>query len=153
AGPRLERTIPDGARSTRPRGRGECPRPPDEDATERSTWLGVPLSGRRGKAIQRTGSLLDALQTDVRVTAGGGDGWTPRELLNEDEVSTGVEQMRGETVAQAVGRVARGQPSLITGPVEDGPCRLPADGTRRRGTRKQPDFRLGDPPVGPQHVE
>ena len=69
--------------------------------------LGLPLPsrrfpGQRRQTIQRTYHLLDACRADVRVTTGGVQRVMAEQGLDEDQVSAGVKQVRGEAVPQAV---------------------------------------------------
>ena len=55
---------------TLPRGRGECPPPPEEDAQERESWLRFPLPMDGRQSVERALRLLEACQADVNVAAG-----------------------------------------------------------------------------------
>ena len=76
--------------------------------------LGRCRGRHRRQQIEWTDHLLDALHTDVRVSARGPDRLMSQEGLQDDQVGSGVEKMRGEAVPQRMRCAFLGQSCIET---------------------------------------
>ena len=76
-----------------------------------------------------------------------------QQILDQYQVGAGIEEVGGKTMPQTVRGVTAWQSGLSTGAVKDAPCRIERDRTGRGSAGKQPALRLGQTPVGTQHVE
>src|SRR2546425_5740269 len=82
------------------------------------------------------------LAVHVGVELGGGEVGVAQHLLDRPQVSSALEQVRGEAVAQRMRRDTLGEPSLLCGAPDDRP-RSDARQRRAAGIEKQ------DPPALP----